>query len=46
LWARSLKTIPIPGFRTVKQVEENTRAMEFNPLTQTQMSEITNILGR
>ncbi|MBN2602175.1 MAG: aldo/keto reductase [Candidatus Marinimicrobia bacterium] len=40
LWARSPKTIPIPGFRTVKQVEENARAMEFGPLTTEQMSKI------
>jgi aryl-alcohol dehydrogenase-like predicted oxidoreductase len=46
LWARSPKTIPIPGFRTVKQVEENARAMEFGPLTQVQYLEIENILGR
>jgi aryl-alcohol dehydrogenase-like predicted oxidoreductase len=46
LWARSLKTIPIPGFRTVKQVEENCKAMEFGPLTSDQMAEIGRILGR
>jgi len=46
LWARSPRTIPIPGFRTVKQVEENARAMEFGPLTPEQFSEIERILGR
>jgi aryl-alcohol dehydrogenase-like predicted oxidoreductase len=46
LWARSSKTIPIPGFRTVRQVEENCRAMEFGPLNADQMREIDNILGR
>jgi aryl-alcohol dehydrogenase-like predicted oxidoreductase len=46
LWARSSKTIPIPGFRTVSQVEENCRAMEFGPLNADQMREIDNILGR
>jgi aryl-alcohol dehydrogenase-like predicted oxidoreductase len=44
LWARSPQTIPIPGFRTVKQVEENVRAMDFGPLTLEQMAEITSIL--
>lgn len=29
LWARSPKTIPIPGFRTVAQVEENAAAEPF-----------------
>jgi aryl-alcohol dehydrogenase-like predicted oxidoreductase len=28
LWGRSPQTIPIPGFRTVKQVEENAGAMD------------------
>jgi aryl-alcohol dehydrogenase-like predicted oxidoreductase len=46
LWARSSKTIPIPGFRTVAQVEENSRAMEFGPLTAAQMQEIDAILSR
>jgi aryl-alcohol dehydrogenase-like predicted oxidoreductase len=46
LWARSPKTIPIPGFRTVAQVEENCRAMEFGPLDVSQMREIDAILGR
>ncbi|MGC9396694.1 MAG: aldo/keto reductase [Anaerolineae bacterium] len=40
LWARSENNIPIPGFRTVKQVEENARAMQFGPLTQSQIEEI------
>jgi len=46
LWARSPKTIPIPGFRTVAQVEENCRAMEFGPLDAAQMQEIDAILNR
>ncbi len=45
-WARSPQTIPIPGFRTVKQVEENTKAMEFGPLEPGQMKEINTILKR
>ncbi|MFN2285542.1 MAG: aldo/keto reductase [Anaerolineae bacterium] len=40
LWARSETNIPIPGFRTVKQVEENAKAMQFGPLTQSQVEEI------
>jgi len=46
LWGRSEKTIPIPGFRTVKQVEENSRALEFGPLTPAQMQEIEGIIER
>ena len=45
-WGRSPQTIPIPGFRTVKQVEENSAAMEFGPLTAEQMAQINIILGR
>jgi aryl-alcohol dehydrogenase-like predicted oxidoreductase len=46
LWSRSPKTLPIPGFRTVKQVEENARAMQFGPLTSEQMRQIEALLGR
>ncbi len=46
LWARSPQTIPIPGFRTVKQVQENTGAMEFGPLTPQQRREIAALLDR
>jgi aryl-alcohol dehydrogenase-like predicted oxidoreductase len=46
IWARSEKTIPIPGFKTVAQVEENARAMDFGPLTAEQMKEIDTIVGR
>jgi aryl-alcohol dehydrogenase-like predicted oxidoreductase len=46
IWARSEKTVPIPGFKTVEQVEENCKALEFGPLTQGQMQEIDRILGR
>lgn len=45
VWARSDKTIPIPGFKTIKQVEENIQAMEFGPLNEDQMNEIDDILG-
>ena len=46
LWARSEKTLPIPGFRTVAQVTENAGAMQFGPLTKDQMHEIDGILDR
>lgn len=46
IWGRSEKTIPIPGFKTAAQVEENAKAMEFGPLTPEQMQEIDTILGR
>jgi aryl-alcohol dehydrogenase-like predicted oxidoreductase len=46
IWGRSPNTVPIPGFRTVAQVQENAKAMEFGPLTPDQMAEIDRILGR
>ena len=46
IWARSDKAIPIPGFKTVAQVEENCAAMAFGPLTPAQMAEIEQLLGR
>jgi len=46
IWARSDKTIPIPGFKTVKQIEENVAAMDFGPLTKKQIKEIDALLDR
>jgi aryl-alcohol dehydrogenase-like predicted oxidoreductase len=46
LWSRSEKTIPIPGFRTVKQVEENAGALQHGALTPEQMREIDTLLER
>ncbi|MAT41327.1 MAG: hypothetical protein CL609_03220 [Anaerolineaceae bacterium] len=43
-WARSSQHIPIPGFRTVNQVEDNCGALEKGPLTELQMQEINQIL--
>ena len=45
-WGRSPQTIPIPGFRTVKQVEENAAALEYGPLTPEQMGQIDALLDR
>jgi aryl-alcohol dehydrogenase-like predicted oxidoreductase len=44
--ALSERTIPIPGFKTVEQVEENAKAMEFGPLSAEQMAQIDEILER
>jgi aryl-alcohol dehydrogenase-like predicted oxidoreductase len=46
LWARSPRTVPIPGFRTVAQVTENAGAMAHGPLTPDQMHEIDGLLER
>ncbi|WP_455272169.1 aldo/keto reductase [Rhizobium herbae] len=46
LWARSPNTLPIPGFRTVKQVEENAGALETGPLSVSTMDAIDAALRR
>ncbi|MFW6388241.1 MAG: aldo/keto reductase [bacterium] len=45
LLARSEKTLPIPGFKTTNQVEENAGAMHHGPLSPEQMSEISQLLN-
>lgn len=44
IWGRSENTIPIPGIRTIRQLEENAGAMEKGALTADQMAEIQTIL--
>jgi aryl-alcohol dehydrogenase-like predicted oxidoreductase len=46
LWARSPRALPIPGFRTVAQVEENAGALDKGPLSAEVMSEIDAVLSR
>jgi aryl-alcohol dehydrogenase-like predicted oxidoreductase len=46
IWTRSDRTIPIPGFKTLAQVRENIRAMQFGPLTGEQMKKIDEIFER
>jgi aryl-alcohol dehydrogenase-like predicted oxidoreductase len=46
LWAHSDATIPIPGFKTVAQIEENIGAASFGPLKADQMREIERVLEK
>jgi aryl-alcohol dehydrogenase-like predicted oxidoreductase len=46
LWARSPWVIPIPGFRTVAQVEQNAAARDRGSLSADQMARIEVALGR
>lgn len=46
IWGQSRNTIPIPGFKSVKQAEENAKTMEFGPLSEHQMKEIESILKK
>jgi aryl-alcohol dehydrogenase-like predicted oxidoreductase len=43
---RHPRTIPIPGFRNVRQVEENAKTLEKGLLSQEQMRQVEEILGR
>ncbi len=45
IWGRSPATLPLPGFRTVAQVEENAGAAGYGPLPAERMERIRAILG-
>lgn len=45
LWARSPAMIPIPGFKTAAQVEENAGTLRFGPLSGDQMAEIQALMA-
>lgn len=45
LWARSGRTVPIPGFRTVAQAEENAAALTHGPLRPDQLKEVAALLA-
>lgn len=45
LWARSGQTVPIPGCRTVAQVEENAGALRYGPLAPDQLAEVDQALA-
>ncbi|MEU1296980.1 aldo/keto reductase [Streptomyces sp. NPDC005840] len=46
LWARSPRAVPIPGFRSVAQAEENAGALAKGPLTSRQLAEVEAVVGR
>lgn len=46
LWARSPRTVPIPGFRSVAQAEENAGALAKGPLSERQMAQVEQVLRR
>lgn len=45
LWARSERIIPIPGFKTVAQVQENVGALQYGPLSAQQMQAIAALVA-
>ena len=46
IWALDERMIPIPGFKSVKQVQDNAGALEFGPLTEAQVKEIQTIVEK
>ncbi|WP_320779153.1 aldo/keto reductase [Streptomyces sp. CRN 30] len=46
LWARAPRAVPIPGFRSVAQAEENAGAMAKGPLDAAQLADVDRVLGR
>jgi len=46
IWALDGRMVPIPGFKSVKQVQDNAGAMEFGPLTDVQVKEVRTIVGK
>ncbi|MEV8511359.1 aldo/keto reductase [Dactylosporangium sp. NPDC051484] len=46
VWAYDPRTVPIPGCRTVAQVEENAGALAHGPLTPSELGEVERLMGR
>ena len=46
IWALDERMVPIPGFKSVKQVMENAGAMQFGPLTESQVEEVQTIVAK
>jgi aryl-alcohol dehydrogenase-like predicted oxidoreductase len=46
IWALDERMVPIPGFKSVEQVKENAGAMQFGPLTESQVKEIRTIVAK
>ena len=46
IWALDERMVPIPGFKSVQQVRDNAGAMEFGPLTESQVKDVQNIVAK
>jgi aryl-alcohol dehydrogenase-like predicted oxidoreductase len=46
IWALDERLVPIPGFKSVKQVTENAGAIQFGPLIDSQVKEIQSIVAK
>ncbi len=45
IWAIDPRMIPIPGFKTVEQVQQNAGAMEFGPLGEEEVRQVQSIVA-
>ena len=45
IWAVDPRMIPIPGFKTVEQVQQNAGAMDFGPLGEDEVRQVQEIVG-
>lgn len=45
IWALDERMVPIPGFKSVKQVTENAGALQFGPLTESQVKDVQAIVA-
>ena len=45
IWAFDERMIPIPGFKSIKQVKDNTGAMAYGPLSAQEVIEVQTILA-
>ncbi|NIM92241.1 MAG: aldo/keto reductase [Anaerolineales bacterium] len=46
IWALDERMVPIPGFKTVDQVEQNAAAMDFGPLSQDELVQVQGIVEK
>ena len=46
IWALDERMVPIPGFKSVQQVQENAGAMQFGPLTPSQVKEVRELVAK
>jgi aryl-alcohol dehydrogenase-like predicted oxidoreductase len=46
IWALDERMVPIPGFKSVKQVTDNAGAMQYGPLTESQVKEVQTIVAK
>jgi aryl-alcohol dehydrogenase-like predicted oxidoreductase len=45
IWALDERMVPIPGFKSVKQVTDNAGALQYGPLTKSQVKEVQAIVA-